>query len=347
MSRSRKNIIVSGGGTGGHIFPALAVARGIENRGFGVIYIGSSSGLEKEFVTMKDMFLLPTVGWVGKNLVGKIIFIFRFVPGFFFSVWLIIKKRVCAVFHTGAFASLPVGLAGVILRVPVFTLVLDSKPGKAVNLLSRFSREVFLPYEGDFPALKGKKKIVTGIPLREDLTEGKYGEAINYFSLMPGKKTLLVMGGSRGAEFLARLSENLVPLMGKDWQFIIQRGKFEIAADSQWVRQFSFINRMDLAYAISDVIISRAGALATAEVENTGIPAVLVPYPYAFKDHQFFNAKRLALKRNNIIIRREEEADVENFPKLIETLYGEKISVDKNTSTDKIIERILRNVRKV
>ena len=312
-----------------------------------MIYIGSSSGLEKEFVTMKDMFLLPTVGWVGKNLMGKVIFIFRFIPGFFFSVWLIIRRRVCAIFHTGAFASLPVGLAGVILRVPIFTLVLDSKPGKAVNLLSRFSKEIFLPYEGDFPTLEGREKVVTGIPLRENLTEGKYGEAVNYFSLMPGKKTLLVIGGSRGAEFLARLSEKLIPLMGNDWQFIIQRGNFEIAADSQWIRQFSFINRMDLAYSVSDVIVSRAGALATAEIENTGIPAILIPYPYAFKDHQFFNAKRLALKKNNIIIRREEEVDVKNFPKLIETLYGEKISVDKNTSTDKIIERILINVRKV
>ena len=312
-----------------------------------MIYIGSSSGLEKEFVTMKDMFLLPTVGWVGKNLMGKVIFIFRFIPGFFFSVWLIIRRRVCAIFHTGAFASLPVGLAGVILRVPIFTLVLDSKPGKAVNLLSRFSKEIFLPYEGDFPTLEGREKVVTGIPLRENLTEGKYGEAVNYFSLMPGKKTLLVIGGSRGAEFLARLSEKLIPLMGNDWQFIIQRGNFEIAADSQWIRQFSFINRMDLAYSVSDVIVSRAGALATAEIENTGIPAILIPYPYAFKDHQFFNAKRLALKRNNIIIKREEEVEVKNFPKLIETLYGEKISVNENTSTEKVVERILGYVRKV
>ncbi len=312
-----------------------------------MIYIGSSSGLEKEFVKMKNMFLLPTVGWVGKNLKDKIIFIFRFIPGFFFSAWLIIRRKVCAVFHTGAFASLPVGLAAVLLRVPVFTLVLDSKPGKAVNFLSRFSKEVFLPYEETFPSLKGKKKVVTGIPVRKNITREKYGEAVNYFSLMPGRKTLLVIGGSRGAKFLADLSEKLIPLMGKDWQFIIQRGAFEIVAKNQWVRQFSFIDRMDLAYSLSDVIISRAGALATAEIENLGIPAILIPYPYAFKDHQFFNAKRLALKRNNIIIKREKEIEVENFPKLIEALYGEKISVDENTSAGKISERILRYVRKV
>jgi UDP-N-acetylglucosamine--N-acetylmuramyl-(pentapeptide) pyrophosphoryl-undecaprenol N-acetylglucosamine transferase len=312
-----------------------------------VIYIGSSSGLEKEFVDFKDMFLLPTVGWVGKNLIGRIIFILRFIPGLFFSMWLITRRRVCAVFHTGAFASLPAGLAGIILGVPVFTLVLDSKPGKAVNLLSRFSSEVFLPYSGAFPSLKGKKQVVTGIPLREDLMRGKYGEAINYFSLMPGRKTLLVIGGSRGAKFLASLSEELIPLMNKEWQFIIQRGDFEISSDSDWVKQFSFINRMELAYALSDVIISRAGALATAEIESLGIPAILIPYPYAFKDHQFFNARRLASRRNNIIIRREKEIDVKNFPKLIETLYGKKICVDENTSAEKISERILRYVRKV
>jgi UDP-N-acetylglucosamine--N-acetylmuramyl-(pentapeptide) pyrophosphoryl-undecaprenol N-acetylglucosamine transferase len=312
-----------------------------------VIYIGSGSGLERDFVDMKDMYLLPTVGWVNKNLIGKIIFVFRFIPGFFFSVWLILRKRVCAVFHTGAFASLPVSMAAVILGVPVFTLVLDSKPGKAVNFLSRFSKEVFLPYEEDFSSLGGREKVVTGIPIREDLTQGKYGEAINYFSLIPGKKTLLVIGGSRGAKFLAELSEKLIPLMKKNWQFIIQRGDFKIISDNEWVRQFSFIDRMDLAYALSDVIISRAGASATAEIENTGIPAILIPYPFAFRDHQFFNAKRLALKRNNIIIKREEEVEVKNFPELIETLYGEKISVNENTSAEKVVERILGYVRKV
>jgi len=113
------------------------------------------------------------------------------------------------------------------------------------------------------------------------------------------------------------------------------------------VRQFSFIDKMDLAYSLSDVIISRAGAVATAEIENTGIPAILIPYPYAYRDHQFFNAKRLAFKKNNIIIRREKEVEVKNFPELIERLYGQKITGDKNASTKKVAERILRYVRKV
>jgi UDP-N-acetylglucosamine--N-acetylmuramyl-(pentapeptide) pyrophosphoryl-undecaprenol N-acetylglucosamine transferase len=294
---------------------------------------------------MKNMFLFPTVGWIGKNLIGKIIFILRFIPGFFFSVWLISRRKVGAVFHTGAFASLPVGLAGVLMRVPVFTLVLDSKPGKAVNLLSRFSTEVFLPYQGAFPSLGGKKKIVTGIPVRKSLMEGNYEDAIEFFSLESGKKTLLIMGGSRGAIFLARLSEDLVPLMKKDWQFIIQRGDFKVEAEFESVRQFQFIDRMDLAYSVSDVIVSRAGASATAEIENLGIPAILIPYPYAFRDHQFFNAKRLAFERNNIIIKREKEVNVKEFPELIEKLYGHKITVDRYASTEKVAERILRYVR--
>jgi UDP-N-acetylglucosamine--N-acetylmuramyl-(pentapeptide) pyrophosphoryl-undecaprenol N-acetylglucosamine transferase len=296
---------------------------------------------------MKSMFFLPTVGWVGKNLKDKFIFILRLIPAFFYSAFLIKRMNVCAIFHSGAFASLPVGLAGVCLGVPFFTLVLDSKPGKAVNLLSRFSAEVFLPYAGDFTFLGGKKKVVTGIPVRESLFKGKYEEAVDYFSLEPDKKTLLVIGGSRGAKFLAKLSEELVPLMKKDWQFIIQRGDFEISMDSDRVRQFSFIDRMDLAYAGSDVVISRAGALATSEIESLGIPAILIPYPFAFKDHQFFNAKRLAFRKNNIIIKREEQVTVESFPKLIESLYGKKEKGVQNVSAGRVVERILMYVRKV
>jgi UDP-N-acetylglucosamine--N-acetylmuramyl-(pentapeptide) pyrophosphoryl-undecaprenol N-acetylglucosamine transferase len=152
------------------------------------VYIGSSSGLEKKLVDIEDMFLLPTIGWVDKNITGKIIFVFRFIPAFFLSLWLICRRKVAAIFHTGAFVSLPVGLAGFLMRVPVFTLVLDSKPGKAVSLLSRFSTEVFLPYEGDFSSLGGKKKIVTGIPVRESLSEKNYKEALDYFSLEKGKR---------------------------------------------------------------------------------------------------------------------------------------------------------------
>jgi UDP-N-acetylglucosamine--N-acetylmuramyl-(pentapeptide) pyrophosphoryl-undecaprenol N-acetylglucosamine transferase len=156
---------------------------------------------------------------------------------------------------------------------------------------------------------------------------------------------LLVIGGSRGARFLAELSESLIPLLRKDWQFIIQRGDFNVKTDFDCVRQFPFIDRMDLAYSISDVIVSRAGALATAEIESLGIPAILIPYPYAFRDHQFFNAKRLASKRDNIIIRRENEVDIKEISKLIEKLYGHKMIVGRTTSTEKVVERILKYVR--
>jgi len=312
-----------------------------------VVYIGSSSGLEKEIVKMKDMFLFPTVGWVNKNLMGKIFSFLRFIPGFFMSIWIIYHKKVCAIFHTGAFASIPVGVAGAALGIPIFTLVLDSKPGKAVNLLSRFSKEIFLPYEGDFSSLGYKKKIITGIPVRENLTQSNYEKAIDYFSLKRNKKTLLVIGGSRGAKFLADLSLQLIPLMEDNWQFIIQRGDFEIDSPCEFVKQFTFIDRMDLAYSICDVIISRSGAMTTAEIENLGVPAILIPYPFAFRDHQFFNAKRLAFKRNNIIIRREKEVKVKEFPKLIEELYGKKSSVEVNAAAKNIAERILGYVRAV
>lgn len=296
---------------------------------------------------MEEMFLLPTTGWVGKTFIEKVLSSFRFVPGFIFSLFLVWRKKVFAIFNTGAFVSLPISIAGIFLRVPIFTLILDSKPGKAATLLSHFSKEIFLPYEGTFPLIFGKKKTITGIPLREEILKGNPEEALKYFSLKKGKKTLLIIGGSRGARFLAQLAEKLIPLMGKNWQFIVQRGEFNLKIKSKLLREFPFIDRMDLAYSISDVIIGRAGAITIAEIEALGIPAILIPYPFAASDHQFYNAKRLASRRKNIVVIREKEVVVEDLPELIEKLYLRKEPPKENSSAQKIAERISNYVWKI
>ncbi|MEA1912645.1 MAG: UDP-N-acetylglucosamine--N-acetylmuramyl-(pentapeptide) pyrophosphoryl-undecaprenol N-acetylglucosamine transferase [candidate division WOR-3 bacterium] len=342
----KKTIVVSGGGTGGHIYPALSIADKLEKRGLKTVYIGSSKGLERELVQKEKRFLLPTIGWVDRKFLGKIAFILRFIPSLIFSIYILWSNRVNAIFHTGGFASLPVGIAGIILRIPIFTLVLDSHPGQAVRLLSRFSKEIFLPFPGDFPSLPHGKWSVTGIPIREDILSGDPEEAIEYFSLNPQRKTLLVLGGSRGARFLVKLADSLIEEMGEGWQFIVQTGSFELNRNLKWVYSFPFIKRMDLAYSASDVIISRAGALTSAEIEQLGISAILIPYPYAYKDHQFWNAKRLAKTRDNIKVIREEEVDPAKLPELIKNLSEKKSKVKSEDATEKIIERMKEYVWK-
>jgi len=335
-------VVISGGGTGGHIFPALSIADGLERKGVRTIYIGSNSGIEKRIARREWMYLLPIIGWVDRNTFGKVEFILRFIPSFFSSLFILLRYRPKAILLTGGFASVPVGIAGIIYRMPIFTLILDSEPGLAVRVFSRYSEEVFLPFDSVFPSIRSLKKTVTGIPVREEILSADKNEAIKYFSLDRDKKTLLVLGGSRGAKTLVGLAEQLIPKLNpKDWQFIIQTGKHRLQINGESIKKLSFIERMGLAYALADIIISRSGALVTAEIEKTGIPTVFIPYPYAAKDHQFHNAKMAAARRNNVKVIREEDIDIDRLIVVINQLVGKRLSVEREEdATERIIKRM-------
>jgi len=340
-------VVISGGGTGGHIFPALSVANRLEQKGVRTIYIGSNSGLERKIVHRDRTFLLPTVGWVGRNIFGKADSLLRFIPSIVSSLYILQRYRPEAILLTGGFASVPIGIAGIVFHVPIFTLVLDSNPGLAARFFSRHSKEVFLPFNEVVTYGEPLKKTVTGIPLREDILSGDRNDALRYFSLDTNKKTLLVLGGSRGARFLVTLADKLFLKMDQeDWQFIIQTGKHKLKGFGENIRKISFIERMDFAYALADVIISRAGAMVTHEIESSGIPTIFIPYPYAYRDHQFHNAKRLALKRENVVVMREKDVDVDKLTLMIDRMAGKRLKIAEEDSTEKIIKRMEHYVRK-
>jgi UDP-N-acetylglucosamine--N-acetylmuramyl-(pentapeptide) pyrophosphoryl-undecaprenol N-acetylglucosamine transferase len=333
--------VVAGGGTGGHIFPALSIANRLERIGVKTIYMGSSSGLERRIVIRKCMYLLPVIGWVDKNLFGKMEFIIRFIPSLIISIYILLKFKPSAIILTGGFVSVPIGISGILCKVPIFTLILDWPVGLAARLFSNYSEEVFLPYEGNFSTVSNLNKTVTGIPLRKDIFCADKEVALRYFKLDKNKKTLLIIGGSRGARRLVKLVEELIPEMDSQyWQFIIQKGKHKLKYSGDNIREFNFIERVDLAYAVADFIISRSGAMVTAEIEQTGIPTILIPYPYAYKDHQFHNAQRLSEKCSNIKVVREEEINVNKILKIIEELKDEKIAIKKEDAAEKIIKRM-------
>ena len=333
--------MVAGGGTGGHIFPALSIADHLERTGVKTIYIGSSSGLERRIVTRKGMYLLPVIGWVDKNFFGKIEFIIRFIPSLIISIYILLKFKPSAILLTGGFVSVPTGISGILCKIPIFTLILDWPVGLAARLFSNYSKEVFLPYECNFSTISNLNKIITGIPVREDIFYAHKEEALKYFNLDRDKKTLLILGGSRGARKLVKLVEELISRMdSKCWQFIIQKGEHKLKYSSDNIRQFNFIERVDLAYTVADFIISRSGAMVTAEIEQTGIPSILIPYPYAYKNHQFYNAQRLSEKRSNIRVVREEEINFDKILKIIEELKDKKIAIEKEDAAEKIIKRM-------
>lgn len=298
-------------------------------------------GLEKRIARRDRMYLLPVIGWVDRNIFGKFAFLLRFIPSILFSMYIILRYRPKAILLTGGFASGPIGIAGIICRLPIFTLILDSYPGLAVRLFSRYSVEVFLPFDNDFSTIPASNKTVTGIPVRDYILTADKNEAIKYFSLDNDKKTLLVIGGSRGAKTLVELAEELIPKMdNKIWQFIIQTGDHKLKCKGENIKEFKFIDRIDLAYAIADIIIARSGAMVTAEIEQSGIPTVFIPYPYAYKDHQFYNAKRLAENRANIRVIREGEINIENLIGIINHLSDKRLIVRREDATEKIIKKM-------
>ena len=286
-------------------------------------------------------YLLPTIGWVDRNILGRCEFLIRIIPALLFSFFIILKAKPQAILLTGGFACVPVSIAGLLLGVPLFTLVLDSEPGLAVRFFSRFSKEAFLPSSDADSTVKCSKKTITGIPLRDTFLSCDKEEAMGYFSLDTDKKTLLVLGGSRGARFLVELADELVlRLNPKEWQFIIQEGDYRLKNNAENIKGINFIKRMELAYAAADIVISRAGAMLSAEIERSGLPVIFIPYPYASRDHQFKNAKRLALRRDNIMVIRQEEVDIEQLLIHIKEMAGMRISVEGEDSTEKIIERM-------
>ena len=298
-------------------------------------------GLEKRIVRRDWMYLLPITGWVDRNILGKLEFLLRLIPSLVLSFYILLRYRPDVILITGGFVSVPVGIAGIIFRTPIFTLILDSYPGLAVRYLSRYSVEVFLPFHGLFPGIHASRKTVTGIPLREDILSADKNEAIKYFSLDKNKKTLLMLGGSRGAKTLVLLAGELISRLDRgDWQFIIQTGKHKLKRIGKNTKEVSFIERIDLAYAIADIIISRAGAMVTAEIERIGIPTIFIPYRYASEDHQFHNAKRLASKRDNITVVREEEINIEELVETIDHLFVTRLNVVQEDASEKIVKRI-------
>lgn len=315
--------------------------------GIKVIYMGSKYGLEKDLVKHSKMFLLPIIGWVDKNFPGKISFLFRLPVSILISLMIMQYYKPHLLIITGGYASVPPGISAIILNIPVFTLALDIHSGKAVKFFSKFSREVFLSTSEIQKEIDSVPATVTGIPLRENITGCKREKAISYFSLNPRKKTILVLGGSRGARKLVQISDLLIENLSKNkWQFIIQTGPHELKNKEENVTAINFIESMDKAYGAADIIISRAGAVVTAEIEKTGKPAILIPYPYAYKNHQLMNAKRLSSEYGNIQLMKEVEVDTERIISLIKSNVDKKREIKKCSAKNTIIKRISNHVWK-
>jgi len=317
-------IILTGGGSGGHLTPLVAVARKIrENHPeTAFVFVGPKGKMEDDIIG-KEGIPMRTIS-VGKM---RRYFSFRNFADFFRIFWGILQSmRILlvempdAIFSKGSYASIPVVLVGWLYRIPIMIHESDAVPGMANEILSKFADRVAITYpeaEKEFPAAQ---VVVTGNPLRDDINQGDAEKAREMFSLKESRKVIFVYGGSQGAKVINDKVLDLLPTLLKKYQVIHQTGvknfddvrhkagELGIKAGHGGYYALSFIGEeLRDIFAVADLIISRAGATSIAEIASNGKPAILIPIEKSANDHQRMNAYAIAkfggcvvLEENNL-----------------------------------------------
>jgi UDP-N-acetylglucosamine--N-acetylmuramyl-(pentapeptide) pyrophosphoryl-undecaprenol N-acetylglucosamine transferase len=315
-------VIISGGGTGGHIFPAIAIADEIKKRNpkAEILFIGAQGKMEMEKVPAAGYRIegLAIVGFQRKLTFSNFLLPFKIVKSLLKARSILKEFKPQAVVGVGGYASGPTLQAATMLKLPTLVQEQNSFPGKTNKLLASKVNVLCTAYDGLDKFFPKEKIRLTGNPVRHDMVsiDGKREEAMNYYGFDSSKKTILIIGGSLGARTLNNaLVENIAEIARHDKiQILWQSGKLyyeqmlEIMnkekVDS--IKLVQFIDRMDLAYAAADVIISRAGAISVSELCLIGKPVVLVPSPNVAEDHQTKNAMALVNKNAAILVKDTE-----------------------------------------
>jgi len=320
-------VIISGGGTGGHIFPAVAIANELRRRqpDAEILFVGANGRME--------MTRVPEAGYeiVGLDIAGlqrrltpqNLIFPIRVMRAVRKAGKLIEQFRPDVVVGVGGYASAPVLLAATSRGIPSLIQEQNSYAGLVNKLLSRRVNKICVAYDGMNKFFPQEKLVLTGNPVRTEIASGNRLEARKFFGLAPDQPVLLVIGGSLGARTLNQATAAALPrLKAAGVQLLWQTGKLYYPEASQQAASFAadnlkaleFVQRMDLAYAAADVVVSRAGALSVSELCLTGKPSILVPSPNVAEDHQTKNAMALVRKDAALLV-----SDAEAPAKLYDT----------------------------
>ena len=353
-----KNIIISGGGTGGHIFPAISIANAIKaiEPKTNILFVGALGKIEMEKVPAAgyEIIGLPVAGLQRRLTFKNITFIFKLIRSLLKARSIIKNFKPDVVVGVGGYASGPVLRIANKKQIPTLIQEQNSYAGITNKLLAKKAQKICVAYEGMEKYFPKNKIILTGNPVRQDLLDKitNREEALKYFKLNPDKKTILVIGGSLGARTINQSLVNEIDNLKKsEFQILWQTGKFYYQKVKQEienkkaenVKVLDFITRMDMAYAVADIIISRAGAGTISELCLVAKPVVLVPSPNVAEDHQTKNAMALVNKNAALIIK-----DSEAKEKLIQSSFDLLRDEEKLKSLSQNIEKMaLRDSDKI
>ena len=332
------NILLSGGGTGGHIYPAIAIADELKRRypDANFLFVGAKDRMEMEKVPQNGYEIKGLwISGIQRSLSLKnLSFPFKLISSLWNARKIIKKFKPSIVIGTGGFASGPTLFVAESKGIPTLIQEQNSYPGITNKLLSKKVDKICVAYDHLDRFFEKNKIVKTGNPVRQDLIskESKRKEGIAEFKLNPDKKTLLVLGGSLGARAINQLIEtNIEWLVKLNIQVIWQTGKLYFDDYKKYdslngVQTHAFLNKMNLTYAAADFIISRAGAGSISELCIVGKPTIFIPSPNVSEDHQTKNALAIVEKEGAILL---EEKNVSSFKKVVEELITDEAKQKK------------------
>ena len=309
--------ILSGGGTGGHIYPAIAIANELKSRfpDAKFLFVGAQDKMEMQKVPQAGYPIkgLWIAGLQRRLTFDNALFPIKLLSSLLKSRQIIKQFQPDVVIGTGGFASGPLLQMANSAGIPTVIQEQNSFPGITNKLLSKKANAICVAYENLERFFPKEKMVLTGNPVRQDLMtiEGKRAEGVAHFNLDPNKKTILVLGGSLGARRVNQLIEKELEFFEmQNVQLLWQCGKLYFEEyqkyQSKDVQVMAFIERMDLVYAAADIVISRAGASSVSELCIVGKPVIFIPSPNVAEDHQTKNAQSVANKNGAILIRENE-----------------------------------------
>lgn len=321
-------VIVSGGGTGGHIFPAISIANAIKNKcpNADILFVGAENRMEMEKVPAAGYPIigLPVSGFDRKHLLKNIKVLFRLFKSIRLADKTVKSFSPDIAVGVGGYASGPTLWAAARKGIPTLIQEQNSYAGVTNKLLASKAKAICVAYENMERFFPKDRIILTGNPVRQELQNDTISreEAIRFFNLDPSKKTILVIGGSLGARTINNSIAAGIEKIPQNIQLIWQSGKgYDTQAQKaleekkpENIKQMPFISRMDMAYKAADLVISRAGASSISELCLLGKPVILIPSPNVAEDHQTKNAQALSTKNAALMIR---DCDAQNL--LIDT----------------------------
>lgn len=361
-------LIISGGGTGGHIFPAISIANTFRNRypDAEILFVGADDRMEMERVPAAGYRIvgLPVSGFDRAHLLNNV------KVGVKLMNCLGLAKRTIREFKpdiaigVGGYASGPTLWVASSLGVPTLIQEQNSYAGVTNKLLSKKARKICVAYEGMEKFFPASKIVLTGNPVRKDLEEAldNKAEALSFFGFTPQKKTILVVGGSLGARTINRsIEKHLDELIASGVQLIWQTGKYYYAEAKEQLKKYDaasvwcsdFITRMDYAYAAADLVVSRAGAGSISELCLLEKPVILVPSPNVSEDHQTKNALALVRKDAALLVT-DKDAEEQLVSTALEVIGNEErlSSLSRNIaklalhdSADRIVDEIVKIIK--